>query len=467
MVRKLDASHTGLTSLVATRVLSYSALALCIVLTLTTLLNFPYAPAAFATIPAIVAYYTAFGLVANLLTAYLFFVQFLRFRVLSLAVLAATYLLISALLVPHALTFPGVFSATGLFHARPETAYSRINTSGLAPGIVAITIVACATSLWRARRGAVLQVSVVTYVYLLGALSNLWAPSRYRVGWYQARIVSISTSVIVLCALLYEVNRLYKKIDQQNRRLEQQNTQLERQNALQRDFVSTVGHEFRTALTGIRGFSELLKQEDYEPCEVREYASDMNHEAQRLTRLISDLPDLDRMQEGGTKLRQDLLNVNVIIEEIAHRMNLLSKYHSVRLELEPREQFLSGDRDKIIQMITNLVSNAIKYSPVGGEVLLRSRQEGAMMHLSVHDQCVGIPPEKVEEVFERYHRLESEHTRYIGGAGPGLPLVRQIVEMHGGKTWAESTPGQHLSRHAPNRANTSSNSGVPIHLFIC
>ncbi|MBV9713342.1 MAG: hypothetical protein JO011_20765 [Ktedonobacteraceae bacterium] len=108
---------------------------------------------------------------------------------------------------------------------------------------------------------------------------------------------------------------------------------------------------------------------------------------------------------------------------------------------------IKGDRDKLTQVITNLVNNAIKYSPEGGTILVGSRRESNAVHLFVQDHGIGIPPEKLEQIFERYARVESGATRYIGGTGLGLPIVRQIVEMHHGTVWAESIMGEGSTFH--------------------
>jgi signal transduction histidine kinase len=108
---------------------------------------------------------------------------------------------------------------------------------------------------------------------------------------------------------------------------------------------------------------------------------------------------------------------------------------------------LAADRDKLTQVIINLLDNAIKYSPDGGEIVVGAHADNSLAHLSVRDQGLGIPPDALGTIFERYARIESERHRTIPGTGLGLPIVRQIAELHGGCAWAESQPGQGTTLH--------------------
>ena len=112
------------------------------------------------------------------------------------------------------------------------------------------------------------------------------------------------------------------------------------------------------------------------------------------------------------------------------------------LQLSAHTDRRSGDRDKLTQVLANLLNNAVKYSPNGGEIVVSTRVEGSAAHLVVRDHGMGIPNEALESIFERYGRVESRATRYIRGTGLGLPIVRQIVQLHGGTVWAESTVGE-------------------------
>jgi len=218
--------------------------------------------------------------------------------------------------------------------------------------------------------------------------------------------------------------------------------QLERLNAAKSDFVSIVSHEFRTPLTGIQGFSELIRDETLSVEEMKEYAGDINTDAQRLNRMITEMLDLDRMESGRMTLNRERTDLNAILAETAERLAQGAPRHQIRLQLDPKLPLVDLDRDKVSQVMLNLLSNAVKYSPNGGEIAITTRIEGDMVHVFVRDAGLGIPADSLEKVFDRFSRLESGATRYIQGTGLGLPITRQIVEMHGGRAWVESTVGE-------------------------
>lgn len=218
--------------------------------------------------------------------------------------------------------------------------------------------------------------------------------------------------------------------------------QLERLNSAKSDFVSIVSHEFRTPLTGIQGFSELMRDEDLTVAEMKEYAGDINKDAQRLNRMITEMLDLDRMESGKMTLRREPTSLNAIVEEAAKRLGTDGARHPIKLSLDPDLPLVDIDKDKVNQVLLNLLSNAVKYSPDGGLIAITTRVEGDAVHVFVRDSGPGIPADSIEKVFERYSRLESGATRYIQGTGLGLPIARQIIEMHGGRAWVESTVGE-------------------------
>jgi signal transduction histidine kinase len=218
--------------------------------------------------------------------------------------------------------------------------------------------------------------------------------------------------------------------------------ELERLNQAKSDFVSIVSHEFRTPLTGIQGFSEMMQSEDLTLDEMREYAGDINKDAHRLNRMITEMLDLDKMESGRMQLHREPLDLNAIVTDVVGRVRPNAPEHPVSLRLDPLVGELNGDRDKLTQVMANLLSNAVKYSPKGGEIVVSTRAEGGSAHLVVRDHGMGIPKASLEAIFERYGRVESPATRHIQGTGLGLPIVRQIVQLHGGTVWAESNVGE-------------------------
>jgi signal transduction histidine kinase len=218
--------------------------------------------------------------------------------------------------------------------------------------------------------------------------------------------------------------------------------EIEQLSKLRSEFVSIVSHEFRTPLTGIQGFSEVMRDEALTMPEVREYAADINKDARRLARLITDMLDLDRMESGRMTLNCEPVDLNRIVADTAAQFRLTAADHPIALDLDPRLPMLMGDSDRLTQVVSNLVTNAIKYSPSGGAIELRTKRVERTVTFTVRDRGIGIPAEKLETIFDRYARVQTTETRGIQGTGLGLPIVRQIVQLSDGKVWATSELGQ-------------------------
>ena len=217
--------------------------------------------------------------------------------------------------------------------------------------------------------------------------------------------------------------------------------ELEKLNQIKTEFTSMVSHEFRTALTGIQGMSELINAGDMEPAEVREYSGYIFQEAERISRLITDMLDLDRLEAGKMKLVLAPMDLNVTVEGVAARSSVVSTDHEIRMNLEAGLPKVMGDSDRLVQVTANLVSNAIKYSPAGGEILISTSLVNGMVDVSISDHGVGIPADFVDRLFGRFERYEKTPSKIIG-TGLGLAIARQIIEMHSGKIWVESAAGR-------------------------
>ncbi|MFL5759591.1 MAG: PAS domain S-box protein [Thermomicrobiales bacterium] len=229
--------------------------------------------------------------------------------------------------------------------------------------------------------------------------------------------------------------------------LQQANAQLATVNQAKSDFVAIVSHEFRTPLTGIRGFSELIRDQSLAPAEIREYANDINADAQRLERMIDNILDLERMQSGFADIEPKSVELNAVILAAVQLAKPTSAAHKFALDLGRDVPPVAGDADKLYQVMSNLITNAIKYSPAGGEIRIASKLENDYAHVRVSDHGVGIPASALDRIFERYARIETADHHVIKGTGLGLPIARQIVELHHGRIWAESTPGAGSTFH--------------------
>jgi len=225
------------------------------------------------------------------------------------------------------------------------------------------------------------------------------------------------------------------------------NANLEKIDRTKSEFLSIVSHEFRTALTGIQGFSELIRDGGLEVDEVRAYGGYIFNDADRVNRLISDMLDLDRMESGRMSMRTSEVDINDVLMEAISRGTPGAVTVEFKSDLDPRLPIVAGDRDRLIQVVSNIVNNAVKYSPEGGTITLSSRADGRYVLISVTDTGIGIPQDEIGHVFERFRRVRSGAAQSIPGTGLGLTIVKQIVEMHGGKIWVESAVGHGSSFH--------------------
>jgi signal transduction histidine kinase len=210
------------------------------------------------------------------------------------------------------------------------------------------------------------------------------------------------------------------------------------------EFISVVSHELRTPITALEGFSELLLSRPVAPERAARFLGHIHTESRRLGRIVTELLDLSRLEAGiAPTLRLERVDLGAHVER---QIELFAGAH-------PRHRFswlpprprptLHADADALDRMLQNLLSNAVKYSPRGGRVTVRARAvETGQIALEVEDQGVGIAPEALPRLFERYVRIANPETATVRGLGLGLNLVRALVEAHGGRVEVESEPGR-------------------------
>jgi two-component system phosphate regulon sensor histidine kinase PhoR len=211
-------------------------------------------------------------------------------------------------------------------------------------------------------------------------------------------------------------------------------------------FVSTVSHELRTPLTSIKGFISTLLQdkEGYFDDEMRrEFYEIIDGECDRLRRLIEDLLNVSRIEAGrALQMNWTTFDPLVVIQRVLTAQRAYTDKHQLMLKTEDKIVPIVGDADKFDQIMTNLVSNAIKYSPRGGEITVEVGCDGETLRVAVRDQGMGIPPDKLTRIFDKFERVDNRDTREVGGTGIGLFLVKHLVERHEGHIHAESELGQ-------------------------
>jgi PAS domain S-box-containing protein len=210
------------------------------------------------------------------------------------------------------------------------------------------------------------------------------------------------------------------------------------------EFVSLVGHELRTPLTSIRGSLGLLEggvMGDMTP-EARTMLETAVDNTDRLVRLINEILDIERIDSGRAGLAFEPVPAARLIEQAIQVIQAFADEAGIEIRGEAGGVEVAADADRIVQTLTNLLANAVKFSERGGLVEVRAEREGAEVVFSVSDSGRGIPADRLEAVFERFTQVDASDAREKGGTGLGLAISRSIVEQHGGRIWAESREGE-------------------------
>ncbi|HAD04588.1 MAG: hypothetical protein A2091_13195 [Desulfuromonadales bacterium GWD2_61_12] len=222
-------------------------------------------------------------------------------------------------------------------------------------------------------------------------------------------------------------------------------TDIKRLERVRRDFVANVSHELRTPISVIRGYAETLVGGliESDPATATRFAAIIQSHADRLTSLIADLLTLSALEGSGNALDLEPLPLPPLA---AHCCALLAKKAEERGVVFDcdgvADWTVIAHRGRLEQVLFNLFDNAIKHAPSGSSVKLAARADGDLIEVSVADRGTGIPPEALPRLFERFYRVDAGRSRDQGGTGLGLAIVKHIVQLHGGRVWIESTPGQ-------------------------
>lgn len=207
------------------------------------------------------------------------------------------------------------------------------------------------------------------------------------------------------------------------------------------ELVSTVSHELRTPLSSVLGFTELLLTKEMEPKRQKRYLETIHKEAKRLTNLVNDFLDLQRMEYGNQTYNKSKINLIELTNETVNSFRI-SDSHSIRIINHTTSSIVNADTDRIRQVFTNLISNALKFSPDGGLVTITLEKINDNIVVSIKDEGIGIPKSETAHMFEKFHRFDSGYSRKIGGTGLGLAICKEIIDKHGGKIWIESELGE-------------------------
>lgn len=220
-------------------------------------------------------------------------------------------------------------------------------------------------------------------------------------------------------------------------------TEQEKIDMERREFVANVSHELRTPLTTMSSYLEALAEGAWKDETIApNFLQVTQTETARMIRLVNDLLQLSKMDSRDYDLTIEVVNFNQFFHRIIDRFKM-SKSQNVSFSrmLPEKEYFVAIDPDKLTQVIDNIISNALKYSPDGGTVRFGFTVKDEMMQVMISDDGMGIPKENVDKIFERFYRVDRARARSMGGTGLGLAIAREMIEAHGGRIWAESEEG--------------------------
>jgi two-component system phosphate regulon sensor histidine kinase PhoR len=240
-------------------------------------------------------------------------------------------------------------------------------------------------------------------------------------------------------------------------------TEERRYDELRKEFVANVSHELRTPLTLVQGYLETLREGAWRD-EQRgpEFLEIIDKNVRRLGTLVGDLLDLSKLESGGRVVNPRPVDLGRLLEKVRETFAPLAerKRQELRLEPAPPADGFEADPELLERAVSNLVDNAIKYTPEGGRVLLRARAEPGAVSITVEDTGIGIPEADVPRVFERFYRVDKSRSRELGGTGLGLAIVKHVAQLHEGSVEAWSRPGQgsRFTLRLPSRA--TDNPGV-------
>ena len=212
---------------------------------------------------------------------------------------------------------------------------------------------------------------------------------------------------------------------------------------LKSQLLSTVSHELRTPLASIKGFATTLLRQDvaWDDSTRREFLAIIDQESDRLSELIGNLLDMARVEAGTLRVEPEPTRLRPIVEEVVRTFSVMTSQHHFQTEMPKRLPRIMADPRRVRQVLRNLLENAVKYSPAGGPIIVTVEAHPDEVQIRVTDRGIGIQPDHLERIFDRFYQVDNASTRKVGGSGLGLSICKAIIEAHKGRIWVESEVG--------------------------
>lgn len=284
--------------------------------------------------------------------------------------------------------------------------------------------------------------------------------SLFLSGWLTRPILTLTNAIRRVGAQGYSERVPVRGKDELSELAEAFNLmseKLENHDRVRNEFVSNASHELKTPLSSMKILAEsMLYQDELDPQMTREFFQDIDHEVDRLTRIINDLLRLVQEENAAQELQIEQVDYTALIERVIARLMPIAKRKGIRLEKKLAQVSVEADPLRIEQVVTNLIDNALKYTDKGS-VAITLKQEGPDAVLTVRDTGIGIPKESISRLFERFYRVDKARSRDTGGTGLGLSIVEKIVSAHHGYIHVDSVEGRgtsfivHLPLRQPQR----------------
>jgi len=280
-------------------------------------------------------------------------------------------------------------------------------------------------------------------------IRSVYAKQMTFLGAVIAIILGGSLGLIVMFSrwnktLEAEVKSKTGDMIRMNKELVLANERLKELDKLKSDFVSMVSHELKTPLAAMRTSAQVLEVADIATETKREMLDIILRNIDRQTNLVNDLLDLSRIESGRMELKIESVSLESVIADSIESVKQAASVEGIKLDVELPESLSSvkGDREKLTQVVINLLNNAIKFTSRSGEIRIKARELNGQVEVKVSDTGIGIPTEDLDRVFDKFYQVDSTLTREAGGTGLGLAICKGIIEAHRGRIWAESELGK-------------------------
>ena len=242
-----------------------------------------------------------------------------------------------------------------------------------------------------------------------------------------------------------------EELNERNKKLRKAYDELKTMESLKYEFISNLSHELRTPLNSIQGYSEILIDSQIGPLNAKQTRSvtAINNGSKRLNTLIDSLLYMASVLAGKTRYQFDPIQMENVIDNtlIHHNYEAAKKKITFRKEVSGKLPMILGDVYFLPQLLYKLVDNSIKFTPENGNVTISGKEEGNGVHIEVKDTGIGIPADKLENIFQMFYQVDGSSTRRYGGNGLGLHIAKKVVDSHNGRIWIETTEGKGTSVH--------------------